>query len=247
MMTSAIGPRVIVALDFATEAEAMAMADRLDPGKGAVKVGKELFTAAGPGLVQALVGKGFRVMLDLKYHDIPNTVAGAVRAACGLGVWMLNLHASSARKTMTEVAAAVKDIPNRPKIIAVTLLTSMKQADLDELGIKGTPEEVVLRWAALAQSCGCDGVVNAPAETRKLRSELGADFILVTPNIRPGVVQNDDQNLERAMTPYDAIIAGSSYLVIGRPITKAPDPLAALRSINEDVQRAEIDLASNVV
>lgn len=230
---NAVDPKIIVALDYADETAALAMARQLDPAQCKVKVGKELFTAAGPALVEQLVSFGFAVFLDLKFHDIPNTVAAACRAAARLGVWMVNLHASGGKAMMAAARAAIPAGENAPKLIAVTLLTSLGRDDLVELGITGTPEEVVLRLAMLAQTTGLDGVVCAAREASQLRAACGAQFCLVTPGIRPVDARADDQ--QRIMTPVGAIAAGANYLVIGRPITRAPDPLAALESINQEI------------
>jgi len=230
--TAAIeGPRVIVALDYAEAAAALAFVDRIDPQLARLKVGKELFTACGPQFVESLVKRGYDVFLDLKYHDIPNTVAGACRAAAGLGVWMLNVHASGGRAMMEAARAAVADHP-RLKLIAVTVLTSMGANDLGEIGLTGTPEEAVLRLARLTQQAGLDGVVCSGQEAAILRTALGNDFCLVTPGIRPAAVDDDQK---RVLTPQAAIAAGAHYLVIGRPITQAADPAATLARIAADI------------
>lgn len=226
-------PRIIVALDFSDAAGALAMARRLDPEQCRVKVGKELFTAAGPALVGELQDAGYAVFLDLKYHDIPNTVASACRAAARLGVWMVNVHALGGRAMMLAAREAVAAGPRPPRLIAVTLLTSLGDADLEELGIGGGAEAAVLKLARLAQSCGLDGVVCSPRETAALRRQSGKDFCLVTPGVRPTDAARDDQ--QRVATPRDAIGNGADYLVIGRPITRATDPLAALRAINAEI------------
>ncbi|MGZ8212573.1 MAG: orotidine-5'-phosphate decarboxylase [Burkholderiales bacterium] len=226
-------PRVIVALDFAHSSAALALAGRLDPLQCKVKVGKELFTAAGPALVEALVERGFGVFLDLKFHDIPNTVAAACRAAAGLGVWMLNVHASGGRGMLRAAREAIGTQPSAPKLVAVTLLTSMGAADLADIGMSGTPSELVNRLALLAKAAGLDGVVCSGLEAAALRSACGSDFCLVTPGIRRAGAGADDQR--RVMTVQGALTAGADYLVIGRPITQAPDPLAVLESINRDV------------
>jgi orotidine-5'-phosphate decarboxylase len=230
MMTD---PRVIVALDYADADAALALAQRLDPTQCKVKVGKELFTTAGPRLVEQLVARGFDVFLDLKFHDIPNTVAAACRAAARLGVWMVNVHAFGGKAMLSAAREAVPSGADSPQLIAVTLLTSMDMEDLADLGIAGTPEEAVGRLAALAQSAGLDGVVCSAREAAKLRAGCGNDFCLVTPGIRPAAGAADDQ--QRIMTPAAALAAGANYLVIGRPITRATDPLAALESINREI------------
>ncbi len=226
--------KIIVALDYADAASAMALVERLDPALCRVKVGKELFTAAGPELVRALAARGFEVFLDLKFHDIPNTVAAACRAAAGLGVWMLNVHASGGRRMLSAAREALLDLPQRPLLIAVTVLTSMSAEDLNETGVAGAPADQVLRLARLTQACKLDGVVCSAQEAALLRADLGADFRLVTPGIRPAGSEAGDQR--RVMTPAEALRAGATDLVIGRPITGAADPLAALKQIQSDIQ-----------
>jgi len=223
--------RIIVALDFPTADAALVMAQRLEPSLCRVKVGKELFTAAGPGLVEKLMGLGFEVFLDLKFHDIPNTVAGACKAAAGLRVWMMNVHALGGGKMLR---AARESLGNSAiKLIAVTLLTSMDKNDLSDVGLNGEPADVVLRLATLAKASGLDGVVCSAQEAAKLRQALGKDFCLVTPGIRMADGNFDDQ--ARVSTPRSAIANGASYLVIGRPITQAADPAAALRRMNDEI------------
>jgi len=226
-------PKIIVALDYDNPADALELARRLDPAQCRLKVGKELFTCAGPDLVAQLVALRFEVFLDLKFHDIPNTVAQACKAAARLGVWMVNVHALGGRKMMSAASAALEGLPKRPKLIAVTVLTSMGQDDLAELGIAGEPQESVLRLARLAQECGLDGVVCSAREAAPLRAALGSDFCLVTPGIRPASAGLDDQ--VRVATPAQALRDGASYLVIGRPITQAADPLQALKNINLEI------------
>ena len=226
--------KVIVALDFAEAASALALVARLDPALCRLKVGKELFTAAGPDLVRVLVARGYEVFLDLKFHDIPHTVAAACRAAAGLGVWMLNVHASGGRRMMTAAREALVDLSQRPLLIAVTVLTSMSAEDLGEIGIAAAPADQVLRLARLTQDCKLDGVVCSAQEAALLRAELGTDFRLVTPGIRPAGAETGDQR--RVMTPAEALRAGSTDLVIGRPITAASDPLAALKQIQSEIQ-----------
>ncbi len=228
--------KIIVALDFADAASALALVEQLDPSLCRLKVGKELFTAAGPELVRALVASGFEVFLDLKFHDIPNTVAAACRAAAGLGVWMLNVHASGGRRMMAAAHEALAGLPQRPLLIAVTVLTSMSAEDLGEVGVSGAPADQVLRLARLAQGCRLDGVVCSAQEAPMLRADLGSDFRLVTPGIRPAGADAGDQR--RVMTPAEALQAGATDLVIGRPITAAADPLAALKQIQIEIQDA---------
>jgi orotidine-5'-phosphate decarboxylase len=222
---------VIVALDYPDAAAALAMASRLDPKLCRVKVGKELFTAAGPALVETLATRGFEVFLDLKFHDIPNTVAGACKAAARLGVWMLNVHASGGRAMMQAAREAVE---GRAKLIAVTVLTSLADADLADIGMTDGAEAAVTRLARLARSAGLDGVVCSAQEARALRAACGAQFDLVTPGIRLADGAADDQ--KRIMTPRAALDAGASYLVIGRPVTQAAEPLAVLERIQRETR-----------
>jgi len=226
-------PRIIVALDYPGAKGALELASRLDPKLCRLKVGKELFTAAGPSLLEKLHKPGFSVFLDLKYHDIPNTVAAACLAAAGLGVWMINVHALGGRAMMLAAREALAKAGRPPKLIAVTVLTSMGTADMAEIGLGGSPQEAVARLARLAQECGLDGVVCSPQEAATLRRQCGEAFVLVTPGIRPAEAAQDDQ--QRVATPRRAIADGADYLVIGRPITRAPDPIAALRGINDEI------------
>lgn len=223
---------VIVALDFRDAASALAVADKLDPALCRVKVGKELFTSAGPELVGQLGKAGFDVFLDLKYHDIPNTVAGAVSAAADLGVWMVNVHACGGRAMLD---AARKALPENGDtlLVAVTVLTSMGRDDLAEINIQVTPDQQVMTLATLARDCGLDGVVCSARETPELRLQLGENFVLVTPGIRPAGDSINDQ--KRVMTPAEAIANGSNYLVIGRPVTQAENPEAKLRAIMAEI------------
>lgn len=226
-------PRIIVALDYPNARDALALAARLDPKLCRVKVGKELFTASGPAFVEKLRNTGFGVFLDLKYHDIPNTVAGACRAAAELGVWMINVHALGGRAMMAAAREAIAGSTTRPRLVAVTLLTSLGTGDMEEVGLGGSPQEAVLKLARLAQACGLDGVVCSAHEAAALRRQRGKEFLLVTPGIRPAEAGRDDQS--RVATPRQAVADGADYLVIGRPITRAPDPLAALRAINAEI------------
>ena len=234
-LVNATGPRVIVALDFANPMHAVALADRLDPRACALKVGKEMFVVAGPEPVRWMVERGFRVFLDLKFHDIPNTVAQACAAATRLGVWMLNVHAAGGRAML----AAARDSVDRtaseigkakPLLVAVTVLTSLSDQDLAEIGVADTAPRQALHLATLSAAAGLDGVVCSAVEAPALRSALGPRFALVTPGIRPAGSARDDQT--RIITPEAAIANGADYLVIGRPITRAPDPVAVLRNIN---------------
>ena len=225
--------KIIVALDFPGAVPALALAHRLSPELCRLKIGKELFTATGPALLEQLMKSGFEIFLDLKFHDIPNTTAQACKAAASLGVWMINVHALGGRKMLEAAQLAVSGSVKQPKLIAVTLLTSMSQDDIAELGIQSSTGEMVLRLAKLAQECGLDGVVCSAMETALLRKYCGHKFALVTPGIRPATASLDDQS--RVMTPEAAIKAGASYLVIGRPITRALDPLQALLDINNQI------------
>ena len=236
---SVADPRVIIALDFSDAARALSLAARLDPRECALKVGKELFVAQGPEPVRRMVARGFRVFLDLKFHDIPNTAAQACAAASALGVWMINVHASGGRSMMLAAREAVTRAAEerriaQPLLVAVTLLTSLGEHDLAEIGIHDSTQDSVLRLASLAAECGLDGVVCSAAEAAPLRRAMGPTFKLVTPGIRPGGAHADDQ--ARIATPQDAIANGADYLVIGRPITAAADPLAALRAINASIE-----------
>lgn len=227
-------PRIIVALDFPSDQPALALVDQLDPAKCRLKVGKELFTRSGPALVRDLQNRGFDVFLDLKFHDIPNTTSAAVAAAADLGVWMVNVHASGGEKMMTACRDRLESFgKDRPLLIAVTVLTSMGPEDLAGIGITDSPEAQVSRLATLTRNCGLDGVVCSAQEAPALKAEQGKDFKLVTPGIRPLSAEKGDQ--QRIMTPTDALKAGSDYLVIGRPITQAADPLAALEAIHSEV------------
>jgi len=226
-------PKIIVALDFPTEVEAFQLIDQLDASLCRLKVGKEMFTLLGPAFVESIQTKGFEVFLDLKYHDIPNTVAKACTAAASLGVWMLNVHASGGRRMMEAAAEAIANTQNKPHLIAVTVLTSMSHDDLLELGINESPAEQALKLAALAKSSGVDGVVCSAQEASRMQQQLGSDLLLVSPGIRPAGSKADDQR--RIMTPVDALKAGSDYLVIGRPITQSDDPLGILRTINSEI------------
>lgn len=226
-------PRIIVALDYPEAAPALELAERLDPAMCRLKVGKELFVAAGPQLVRALVDRGHAVFLDLKFHDIPNTVAQACKAAARLGVWMLNVHASGGLVMMRAAREALEEIWPRPRLIAVTVLTSLSRPDLAAIGLDLPPEEQVLRLARLSREAGLDGVVCSAREAEILRRELGPDFLLVTPGIRPPGSAGDDQ--QRVLTPIQALRAGADYLVVGRPITRAPDPVAALQRLHDEI------------
>lgn len=229
-------PRVIVALDHSTADEALALITALGDAPYAVKVGKELFTREGPAIVRTLVARGTPVFLDLKYHDIPNTVAAACRAAAELGVWMVNVHASGGPAMLRAAREAIADGAHRPLLIAVTVLTSLDAAELAAIGIKDSPEQQVLRLTRLARDCGLDGVVCSPQEIAAVKRECGGGFLTVTPGIRPAEVSLDDQ--QRVATPASAVGAGGDYLVVGRPITRARDPRAALSAILDEIAPA---------
>lgn len=226
--------KVVVALDFAKQDDAFAFIDKIQPQDCKLKVGKEMFTHFGPSFVKQLVDRNFDVFLDLKFHDIPNTVAKAVSAAADLGVWMVNVHASGGSKMMSQAKLALEQYgKDAPLLIAVTVLTSMSQDDLLELGINATPEQQVMRLASLSQQAGLDGVVCSAQEAQMLKTGLGDEFKLVTPGIRPVGAAVDDQ--KRIMTPPQAIALGVDYLVIGRPITKADNPQQVLQQINQSI------------
>jgi len=228
--------RIIVPLDFNTAEQALGLVDKLQPDLCRLKIGKELFTKAGPVLVEKLIAKGFDIFLDLKFHDIPTTVAKACAVAADLGVWMVNVHASGGIEMMSLAREEIEKKSHHPLLIGVTILTSMNQEALKELGIQCSIEEQVMRLAQLASDAGLDGVVCSAREVKALRDNLGKEFKLVTPGIRPGGSNNDDQ--KRVMTPEQAINAGSDYLVIGRPITQAADPVQALKDISEEISAA---------
>ena len=227
--------KIIVALDYEKESDALALVDQIDPNLCRLKVGKEMFTTLGMNFVKQLHQRHFDVFLDLKYQDIPNTVARAVRSAADLGVWMVDLHASGGLRMMEEAKRILEPYgKDAPLLIAVTVLTSMEDLDLLQIGINASPMEQVLRLAHLTQRAGLDGVVCSPQEVEILRNACGEEFKLVTPGIRPTGADFGDQR--RVMTPTAAIRAGSDYLVIGRPITKADNPVEVLRSINASIR-----------
>ena len=226
---------ILVALDVESAAKAIELADRLRGAVGGYKIGKQLFTAAGPAVVRELTSRGDRVFLDLKFHDIPNTVAGAVQSAVATGAWMVNVHASGGTAMMTAAAEAARKSAEalgrpRPLVIAVTVLTSMTDATLAEIGIARPVINHVIYLAQLAKHAGLDGVVASPQETRAIRDACGPDFQIVTPGIRPADQQGKDDQA-RTLTPAEAIAAGATYLVIGRPITGAPNPREAAERI----------------
>ena len=230
-MNQLTDPKVLIALDYDNKEQALAFIAKLDPKTCRLKIGKEMFTHFGPEFVKVIVGKGFDVFLDLKFHDIPNTVAKAVKAAADLGVWMVNVHASGGRRMMEAAKAILEPYGDKaPLLIAVTVLTSMDQSDLTELGINISPAEQVKRLATLTKSSGLDGVVCSSHEAEELKALLGESFKLITPGIRLEGAVADDQR--RIKTPKQAIESGSDYLVIGRPITQAADPVSVLNQIN---------------
>ena len=223
-------PKVIVALDYDDERSALDFVSKVKPDLCKLKVGNELFTTAGPQFVGKLVDRGYKVFLDLKYHDIPNTVARACEAAARLGVWLVNVHASGGPVMMSTAAEALSKVNERPLLIAVTVLTSMDQSQLSSIGLDLEPKDQVLRLATLAKQCGLDGVVSSAQEVKMIKEALGSQFLSVTPGIRPAGADLGDQ--KRVMTPFEAMNAGSDYLVIGRPITRLEDPVKTLEEIN---------------
>ena len=229
-------PRVVVALDYPEPRAAEHLVDRLAPDLCRLKVGKELFVRGGPQLVEKFQRRGFEVFLDLKFHDIPNTVAQACRAAAELGVWMVDLHAQGGLAMMEAAREAVASASKPPLLIAVTVLTSHDQAALNELGISETPARLAARLAALTARAGLDGVVCSAQEARALRKAHGERFCLVTPGIRPQGSAQDDQ--KRVLTPAQASAEGSDYLVIGRPMTRTEDPVAVLEAITGEFAEA---------
>jgi len=225
--------KVIVALDYDNQHDALALAEQLDPTQCRLKVGKELFTVAGPIVVQRLISSGFDVFLDLKFHDIPNTVAKAVGAAADLGVWMTNVHASGGSRMMRAAKQVLEGKDSNMLLIGVTVLTSMDDTDLTEIGIQRSASDQVLHLARLAKDSGLDGVVCSAQEASSLKAQLGQDFQLITPGIRLEGNAADDQR--RIVTPVDAVAMGSDFLVIGRPITQAIEPLKILLDINRSI------------
>ena len=232
-LANAQDAKIVIALDFADAKPALEFVQQIDPKLCRLKVGKELFTAAGPQLIEQLVKRDFSVFLDLKFHDIPNTVAKACEAASRLGVWMLNVHASGGLAMMQAAREGVNKSGHDPLLIAVTVLTSMAEAELAQVGVQGTLLDHVKRLALLTQQAGLDGVVCSAQEASMLRAACGPDFCLVTPGIRPADAAKDDQT--RIVTPTQALSLGASYLVIGRPITQAANPLQALEQIIKSI------------
>jgi orotidine-5'-phosphate decarboxylase len=230
------GSRVVVALDFADAADARAFVRRVTPAQCRLKVGLELFTSAGPGLVADLASQGFDVFLDLKYHDIPTTVARACTQAADLGAWMLNVHALGGRHMLEAAREAIDRSRRRPLLVGVTLLTSLGEDDLADIGLERGAERQVERLAGLARDARLDGVVCSPREAPLLRRRFGKDFLLVTPGVRRASDDSDDQR--RTCTPAEAAAGGADFLVIGRPVTRAPDPKAVLDAINLEIRTA---------
>lgn len=225
--------RVVVPLDFPDQEQALVLCQQLPPDQCKLKIGKELFTRAGPVLVTKLIDSGYDIFLDLKYHDIPNTVAQACKAAAELGVWMLNVHASGGTQMLQAAREAIDSSSKQPLLIAVTVLTSMNEEELTEIGVTRSLPDQVLHLASITKDAGLDGVVCSAREAAQLKQNFGPEFCLVTPGIRPASAAKDDQ--KRIMSPAEAIKAGSHYLVIGRPITRAEDPGAALAAINAEI------------
>jgi orotidine-5'-phosphate decarboxylase len=234
--------RLIVALDFPSADRAARMAERLQGRVGMFKIGSELFGAEGPVLARYLAARGESVFLDLKFHDIPNTVRGAAREATELGVRMFNIHASGGRRMMEAAREGAlegrsgRDGKQSPMVLAVTVLTSLAAEDLREIGVVGAPDEAVVRWARLAQSSGLDGVIASAREASRIRQACGPEFRIVTPGIRPAASATHDQ--ARVSTPGEAIRAGADYLVVGRPITSAEEPERAAEAIVGEIDRA---------
>ncbi len=233
MSTLNKNPRIIVALDFPSAAPALDLVSEFDPKLCRLKVGKEMFTRLGPAFVEKLAGKGFDVFLDLKFHDIPNTVAAACAAVADLGVWMVNLHASGGTRMMEAARERLETLSHRPLLIAVTILTSLGERDIAEIGFHGAPADNVIRLAKLAEDAGVDGIVCSPLEAVEVRPLIDQDFLLITPGVRPASASLDDQ--KRVMTPLDALNNGADMLVIGRPITGADDPLKSLQAIQDEI------------
>lgn len=225
--------KIIVALDFNDIAEVLQFVGQIKPSECRLKVGKELFTAYGPQIVRELQALGFEVFLDLKFHDIPNTVYKSIRVAADLGVWMVNVHASGGREMLTKARQAIVDSQHKPLLIAVTILTSLSEAAVTEIGYKHSLREQALHLASLSHECGLDGVVCSAHEAAAIK-QVTTEFLTVTPGIRLSVDKVDDQT--RIMTPSVAVASGADYLVIGRPITQSTAPAETLRIINQTLQ-----------
>ena len=229
--------RLIVALDVSSSADALKIASSLGDSVQTYKVGMQLYTAKGPKIVRDLISAGKSVFLDLKYHDIPNTVAATVREAAHLGVSMMTVHASGGTKMLRAAAEAARSANSPPKILAVTVLTSMDENDLHEIGVSGQPVDQVLKLASIALAAGCDGIVSSAREVRNLRTSFGQSFLAITPGVRPAGAAHGDQ--ARVVTPAEAIAAGATHIVVGRPITAAPRPEAAIQSVLRELEGAE--------
>ena len=233
--------RLIVALDVPGATQARQLVQSIGDSASTFKIGKQLFTAEGPNLVRDLIASGRKVFLDLKFHDIPNTVASAVKSAAGLGVSMLTVHASGGSKMLKAAAEAAAQSSSKPMILAVTVLTSMSDGDLQEIGVTGTVLSQVLRLGAMARTADCGGLVASAKEAAELRRELGEGFAIVTPGVRPAGSAAGDQ--ARVLTPHDAIAAGASHLVVGRPIIEAPNPAKAAAAIVAEIEASNATTA----
>ncbi len=229
-------PNIIIAIDKSNQSDAVKLAAMFDPKLCRLKIGLELFTAEGPAILEVLQKRGFEIFLDLKFHDIPTTVARACTVAADMGVWMINVHALGGLEMMSAAREAITKTSHRPLLVAVTILTSHNQKNLSAAGITMSMEECVIQYAQNAQQAGCDGIVCSALEAGKLRKKLGDDFILVTPGIRPDGSKPNDQ--KRVVSPVAAITSGANYLVIGRPVTDADDPAQALLNIHESIKKA---------
>jgi len=229
-------PKIIIAIDVNNQPDAIRLAEKFDPKLCRLKIGLELYTAEGPAILEVLQKLGFEIFLDLKFHDIPNTVARVCAVAASMGVWMVNVHALGGQAMMSAAREAISKSNHQPLLTAVTILTSHSQEDLAAVGITGNLEECVLQYAENARQAGCDGIVCSALEAGKLRKKLGDDFILVTPGIRPEGGNTNDQ--KRVVSPVAAIESGANYLVIGRPVTGADDPARALLNIHESIKKA---------
>lgn len=227
--------RLIVALDFPDTDQAINFARQLDPQSCRIKIGKELFTRGGPAVVEALKQLQFDIFLDLKFHDIPNTVAKACLAACDLGVWMVNMHTLGGVAMLSAASAALEAVTPRPLLIGVTILTSHSEESIHAIGLSGTIEQNIVHLASQAREAGLQGVVCSAQDVQFLKNSLPADWVYVTPGIRPLAAATHDQH--RVMTPYDAMRNGSTYLVMGRPVIKAADPMKVIETVNRDIKR----------
>jgi orotidine-5'-phosphate decarboxylase len=234
--------RLIVALDVSSSADALKIVSSLGDSVQTYKVGMQLYTAEGPKIVRDLISAGKTVFLDLKYHDIPNTVAAAVCEAAHLGVSMMTVHASGGTKMLRAAAEGARNSNSPPKILAVTVLTSMDEDDLHEIGVSGQPVDQVFKLASIALAAGCDGIVSSAREVRNLRTSFGQSFLAITPGVRPAGAAHGDQ--ARVVTPAEAIAAGATHIVVGRPITAAPNPAATVARVLEEIEKAELLVSS---